>query len=242
MMPIPRVLAGSAVGLAVVLACAVPPRPVGFDPQAQQPATTDGLYRLRSTRVAAVFARPGVSLAGYASVLIDPVTVAYKDPPRPASDLSRARGNYALDDTKMDRLKRFYRAAFEHELVEEGPFAAATAAGPGVLRVAGHIVNLVVNAPVVQGRNRAYVFDAGQMTLVLDVRDAESGEALLRIVDRRGIRPGATPLAGAYESLPATNTGAVRDLLFEWAAVSRDWIDLLRATAVPQAPPASDRG
>lgn len=234
-----RRLAAGAAALAAFCACAIPPRPVDFDPHVEQPATKDGLYRLRSSRVAGVFARPGTSLAGYDRVLLDPVTVSYKETPRPASDAYRTRGNYALDDTKMDRMKRIFHESFEGELLKDGAFASAEAAGPGVLRVSGHIVNLVVNAPPARGSDRNFVFDAGQMTLVLDVSDAQSGQPLLRIVDRRAIRPGYTSLAGAYESMPATNTGAVRDLFFEWALVAGDWIDLLRLNPVPPAPPAS---
>jgi len=236
------VLARSALALVVILACALPPRPVAYDSAGDPAATTDGLYRLRATRVAGVFARPGASFSGYRGILLDPVSVSYKTEPRPASTLSRARGNYALDEAGMERLKQIYRESFERELTRGETFTAAQAAGPAVLRVSGHIVNLVVNVPPLRGSDRDFVFDAGEMTLVLDVRDSQSEEPLLRLVDRRAIRPGYTSLAGAYESGPVTNAGALRDLFFEWALVVRDWIDLLHANPVPSAPGANAQG
>jgi len=236
-----RALAVSALALVVIPACAVPSRPVAYD-SSGEPATTDGLYRLRASRVAGVFARPGASLSGYEAILIDPVSVSYKDEPRPASTMSRSRGNYALDDAGMERLKQIYRESLERELTRREAFTVAHEAGPGVLRVTGHIVNLVVNVPPMRGGERDFVFDAGEMTLVLDVRDSRSDEPLMRIVDRRAIRPGSTSLAGAYESGPVTNTGALRDLFFEWALVLRDWIDLLQANPVPPAPAANAQG
>jgi len=235
-----RGVAVDLVALVAFCACAVPPRPIGFDPEAAQPATTDGLYRLRATRVAGVFARPGASLSGYDRILLDPVTVSYKEKPRPASKESRPRGNFALNDIQLERLKQMYRASLERELLKGGVFTTASDVGPGVLRLSSHIVNLVVNAPPFRGGERDFVFDAGALTLIVDVADSQSQESLLRMIDRRAIRPGYTDLSGVYETGPVTNAGALSDVFYDWALVVRDWIDLLRESPVPPAPAASD--
>lgn len=235
-----RWVGGNLVVLAAFGACAVPPRPVGFDPHAEKPATTDGLYRLRASRISGVFARPGASLSGYERILLDPVSVSYKEQPRTASKESRSRGNYALSDAQLERLKQIYRASLERELLKGDVFTIAPEAGPGVLRLSSHIVNLVVNVPPFRGGERDFLFDAGELTLVLDAVDSQSQESLLRMVDRRAIRPGYTDLSGVYETGPVANAGAVSDVFYEWSLVVRDWIDLLRETPVPPAPAASD--
>jgi hypothetical protein len=224
--------------LSACAACAGPPRPVQYETGGPLPAmTTDGLYRVRNTQIGAAYVRPGASFAGYDAVLIDPVTVSYK------KGVSRGGQNslFEMDDSALERVKGMFQKAFDGQLSRSRAFAVVSEPGPRVLRVSGHIVNLVVTAPPFRGGEVDLVLDAGELTLILDVRDSESHEPLARIADRRAIRPEGTSITGGYQSGPVNNWGALREIFNTWARFLREGLDDLHqlpALPMPDVPAA----
>jgi hypothetical protein len=200
--------------------------------------TNDGPHRVRSIGIDAVFLKPGARFSGYEAVMIDPVTVSYASEPRPPTLMLNPRaGNFALSEDSMDRLKQIFRETFAREFAHSAAFAVVDEPGPKVLRLSGHIVKLVWDAPPVRAGRIDFVLDAGEMTLILGVRDAQTGEALARVADRRLIRPGTAAAGGSFESNPVNNWGGVRQVYAAWARYLRaDLDDLWRLDEVP-APP-----
>jgi len=195
------------------------------------PATTaDGLHRVRASQVGAAYLKPGASFASYQAVLIDPVTIAYKKGGQPSY--------FELDDSALERMKRMFQEAFDRQMARSAAFSVVSEPGPGVLRVSGHIVDLVVTAPPFRGGEVDFVVNAGELTLILDVRDAESHEALARIADRRAIRPEGTSITGGYQSNAVNNWGALREIFDRWARALRGGLDDLH-TLPPVPAPAS---
>lgn len=229
-----RRLGAIALALALGPGCASPPRPIEYDSSRDQPATADGLYAVRASRLGAAFLKPGASFADYDGVLIDPVSVSYKRESRRPS-----RASFALDEASVERLKRIFQESFDRQLARSRAFAVASGAGPGVLRVSGHIVNLVVNVPPFRGGEVNFVLDAGEMTLILDVRDSETGEPLARVADRRLIRPSASSVVGGYQSNPVNTWGAVREIFTDWARILREGLDDLHTLTAPPLPEAA---
>jgi len=176
---------------------------------------------VRSNRVGVAFLKPGARFAGYEALLIDPVRVSHKTEPRPPP------GSVALDAAAMERVKRIFQWCFDRELVQSGEFTVASEPGPGVLRVSGQIVDLVVEAPPDQVGERSYVSDTGEMTLALDVRDSVTGEPLARVIDRRTIRPAGAGLWELYQSSNVRNWGAIEDVFCDWASILREGLDEL---------------
>jgi hypothetical protein len=212
------------------------PRSFQYVTTGAKPVTADGLYQVRSSRVGGAFIKPDARFSEYDKVMIDPVSVAYKSEPQRPDATNRSRGNFKLDDTAMKRLKQIYHDAFDREFRGDDAFSLVYDPGPGVMRISGHIVNLVVNAPPVQGGEEDYLVSGGEMTLILDVRDSVSLDPLTRLVDRREIRPGTTAMSGGYQSGAATNWGGVRDLCRNWTSVLRDWLGDLSVSTIPPAP------
>jgi hypothetical protein len=157
---------------------------------AAAPESWDGLVKVKSKKLAAVYLQPGADFSGYKRVLIDPTEVAFE------KNWARNynRGTRSLDSKVSD--------ADVEKAVQKGALAAtdifakafakagyptATEAASDVLRVRTAIVNIHVNAPDIQtaGRSRTYAGEAGQASLVIEVRDSETGALLGRGVDSK---------------------------------------------------------
>lgn len=229
-----RVLSVLGAVLWVASACSSDGGPVDVSARGEESATADGLHRVPSTWVAAAFVRPGASLAEYHGIVIDPLLVSYKDGTSGEMVTNRARGSFALGAATTERIARTYREAFQRELARSDDFALVAEPGAGVLRVVGRLVNLVVTAPPMRGGEENYLIESGEMTLILDVRDARTGQALFRFADRRAIRPASGAVVSGYQSNAVNNWGAMREIFADWARFSREEIEALHS-----APPAA---
>jgi hypothetical protein len=221
------------------LACACASRSsetIEFKPQV---VTVDGLVQVRTSAVGGAYVKPGARLGSYRKVLIDPVEVSYKRTPR-SSTSRRGMGdaNFALDEREMANLQRLFQESFEKEFSRSQIFEVVREPGPDVLRVSGWIIDLVVRAP----RERAssdvtFVRSAGEMTLVLDVRDSQSHAPLARVADRRAVQPaGGFDL---YESNTVNITAELRRVFTRWARFLREGLDdLQQLPAIPEPEPA----
>ena len=74
----------------------------------------------------------------------------------------------------------------------------------------------------------------GQMTLLLDASDSQSGEPLVRVGQMRSIQLAD---GGFYESDPVTNSTAVREMFQTWAYDLRRELDQFHS--LPTLPPVS---
>jgi hypothetical protein len=147
----------------------------------------DGLERLKTKNTDLVYARPGATLAGYTKVIIGPVEVAFSknwDPKRTGS-------NFRISTEEREEIRNGVAKVVRDEFIKtlqakDGyPIVEAPAADALLLKIS--IINLYVNAPDVAspGRSRTYVSSAGEMTLVLEAFDSETGQVLARVVDRQ---------------------------------------------------------
>lgn len=231
-----RLVPAAALALVVALGCAQP-QGIQYSGRRDQPDTADGLYRVKAPGVAAAFLRPGVSFSGYDSVMIAPVSVSYAAPEGAGGKIRRR--TQILDPAAMARFKEIFQESFERELQRNDAFRVVQEPGPNVLRVSGHVVDLVVDVPPYRGGEINYILDAGAMTLVLDVYDSLSGAPLARMADRRPIVPSSASVLGGYRSTPVNNWGAVRDVFSEWARILRGALEELRKLPEVPSPPAS---
>lgn len=198
--------------------------------------TPDGLHRVDWEPFRVTYVKPGADLQRYGKVLVEDVTVSYKTPPRRGRYLQDAIDpNYALPDSAIQSMKRYFHDIFVKELGKSKNFAVVAAPGPDVLLIRGHIVNLQINVP--PERDQAadeieYTRSSGQMTLLLDARDSQSGEPLVRVGQARAIEMGD---GGWYESDPVSNSSAVRAAFRTWASSLRRELDQFHALpSLPQ--------
>jgi hypothetical protein len=157
-------------------------------PAADQ-APPEGLVPVRSFYLDQLYVRPDSDLASYRKVVIDPVQIAFR------SDWNQSEQDYkgktrrllpqdvqAVSDDMTATLQRSVEEGFKAR-----GFEIVAAPGPGVLRLTPSATELYLNAPdeTPPGQTRYLTKDAGEVTLILEARDASSGKLLARVVDHR---------------------------------------------------------
>jgi hypothetical protein len=190
----------------------------------------DGLVRQPNTRLNAVFVKPDAQIVAYRSVMIDPVQVSFDsnwDPNRGTRSMSARLNADDIAAIKGD-LAELFREIFRDELARGG-YQLVDQPGPETLRVTPAIINLFINAPDVSapGRTRTYTADSGRMTLVVELRDSETGTLLARAVDTQTGRG-----AGVWTiTNRVTNTADARRAIGVWASALRRGLDELYGRA-----------
>ena len=209
--------------------------------------TSDGLHRTRWAPFESTYIRPGVRMEDYKKVVIEPLTIAYKDDPNPKRIGGQAFGtyepldpNYPITDSARQEMENFYLDCLKAQLVESGRFeevslGAAEKSQEAVLLIRGYIPDLVISvAPLVDQPpdGTQVVNDSGQMTLMLDIFDVSTGQALVRMADSRQIRS----QHDYYVSEGIAQSGALRLIFGQWAGGVRREIDQLSALGEIPAP------
>lgn len=186
---------------------------------ADSPGSWDGLVEVKPKRMDAAFLLPGADFRSYTKVMIDPTEVAFqkdwmKNMNDPRRELSRR-----ISQEDADRILETARINFDeifNEAFTKGGYTVVTERGPDVLRVSTAVVNLYVNAPDVMapGRSRTYTTEAGEASLVIEVRDSMTGALMGRVLDRRETQG----MPGIATSV--SNQSEFRTLFKQWAGIT----------------------
>ncbi|MEE4296680.1 MAG: DUF3313 family protein [Wenzhouxiangella sp.] len=155
----------------------------------------DGL-ELRDVRgLDEVWVRPGTDFASYEKLFIEPVEVAFD----PHWDPRRTGSRLPLRDKDREQIRtdtaELFDTTFKTELARSDRFELVDQTGPNTLIFKPQIIDLIINAPedpTAVGISRTYVSEFGRVTLIGELKDAETGAILARIADReiaRAISP-----------------------------------------------------
>ena len=189
--------------------------------------TVDGLERRQAKQVDTLYVLPGVSLAPYKQVMLDSVELAFKadwqarHPEVTVSDITRIRSQGA---------GVFYEI-FSAALTRQHGYPITTQPGPDVLRISATISELdFATTPGSAGAQHMYLVSPADMTLLMELRDSQSGALLVRAVDKeKGRTSGNLSVEDAV-----SNSAEARRALEMWAGLLRAALDAARGT--PQAP------
>jgi len=153
----------------------------------------EGLVPVHSWNLDELYLRPNADLASYRQVAIDPVQVSFrKDWNRDFVDPHASIRRLSAEDAR--RIAEDAGANMSRALIDAfraRGYEVVSAPGPGVLRLTPSVTDLYVNAAeelATGGTTKSFTKDAGEATLVLEVRDGASGALLGRVVDRRTAR------------------------------------------------------
>jgi hypothetical protein len=210
-----------AIGALLVLATA------GLASAQDQPRTTwEGLELTKVKGLDTVYMRPKAEIAAYKTVQINPSRVEFSK----GWERHSAGSDNQPTAEEMQRIKTrladLVRETFAKELKTHG-YAVLESPAEGTLLVSASIINLYIDAPAVgsAGRAKTYTTGAGKMTLVLELRDAPTGQLLARVIDEQiDNNPG-----GRMEwANSATNEADARRIIEGWATRLRKGLDGLR--------------
>lgn len=189
--------------------------------------TTDGLYLIKGTEMARVYAKPGVDLSQYNRVFVlEPQVAFMKDWQRKQNSIP---GNTVTKED-MQRIKselaKLFTSVFRQELQDNGGYDIANDIGEDVLVVSPAIIDLNVISPSTpRNRNsRSVIASAGSMTLYMELIDSVTGDKLVRAIDNKYDRTYPNPIYANEKR----NEAAARELLGEWAELLRKGLDEAR--------------
>lgn len=191
--------------------------------QLDEAMSADGLAKVNVKGVELAYAKPGASLAGYNKIKLDAVEVAFSKSWDPQRTGTRLKLSSEERENIRSGIAKLVHEEFVKALQAKDGYQITSDAGPEVLRVKVNVINVYVNAPdtMTAGRSRSYTVSAGEMTLLAELFDSESGAVIARVVDRREARNTGVMMM----SSSVTNTGEARDIASTWARILRNGLD-----------------
>jgi hypothetical protein len=211
---------------ALSVACTTAPPTIQTGPDAE--VTFDGLHRVDNSQADLAWARPDFDISGYTKIMLVGAGIEYapaKNRGRTSAERSRP-GPYFIDDDARARFEALVAETFLDEIQNIQNFEIVTEPGPDVMMVRGGLLDVesyVPQDPMAQtGRGGIYLSSVGAATLVLELRDSETGAILARSIDRRAAeQPGGM----MFQSNRVTNASEVRRLIRFWARRLREGLD-----------------
>jgi len=190
-------------------------------------STQEGLERVEVKGVDAVYRRPGANLSPYNKLLVRPVYIEFSKNWKPEQDSAL----YQMNEPDRERIRQgladMFAEVMVNELQTKGGYQLVTEPAADVLEVRPAIVNLYITAPDVSmqtaGRVRTYTTDAGEMTLVVELRDSVTGTLLSRAFDRRN----ADNMSWQWTN-SVTNSAEAKRIITGWADTLRNALDASR--------------
>ena len=198
---------------------------VACGPQPTQPlpkgeVNIEGLQAVTARNFEAAFVRPGVDFSKYNKLLVNELELAFRTP-------DRLQNQFPLGEDQKTRFRAAMAVAFGEELGQLQNLEIVTEPGPDVLDLNVRVQDIVASSPGRRvgavGRASFAIETVGEMTLVIELRDAESEEVLIRAFDRRAVE-GAAMLSG--DNVISTWEGVDR-LVARWASRVREGLDVL---------------
>jgi Protein of unknown function (DUF3313) len=183
--------------------------------------TFDGLVRVQKSVVDAAWVKPTLDLTPYKKLMVVSQGVSFRKLEPVSAYQARKETQFPVKEENKERLSRELKTAFEAELGKQQRYQIVNQPGPDVLLLVGAVIDVVSNIPpdidsARFGRGGVYLTSIGDATLVIELRDSESGEILARAADRR-----AAESPFAFEVNNVTAWSEVRRLASSWATLLR---------------------
>ncbi len=214
-----------AVVFAVIsVACTTAPPTIQTGADAE--LSFDGLNMVDNSRADAAWAREDFDISGYSKIWPVGAGIEYRPVKnRGSTSTARSRGGpYFIDDNARARFEELVGEVFKEELQKSEKFELVDGPGPDVMMVRGGLLDVISYVPpdMIAGRSEVFLSSVGEATLVLELRDSETGTILARSIDRRA----AQNMGGQLQrSNRAINTSEVKRVIRHWATRLREGLD-----------------
>lgn len=221
--PVAAMTGNRSIRLGVILLLAAAAGACGPQPTQPKPGgevNIEGLRVVTARNFEAAFLRPGVEFSDYDKLMIEELELAFRTP-------DREQNQFPLGEDQKARLRAAMATAFGEELGKLEAVEIVTTPGRDVLALNVRVQDIVARAPGrrvgAAGRAGFALETVGEMTLVLELRDSQSNEVLVRAFDRQSVE-GAAMVSG--EGVVSTWEGVER-LLGRWASRAREGLERL---------------
>ena len=191
----------------------------------------DGMELVKDSKLATVYADPGVDLSIYNSVMLLDASVAFKKNWK--RDQNRGM-SMKVKDSDMVKIQEGVAELFQEVMTKElvdGGYTMADAPGEDVLLVKPAIVDLDVYAPDIQSATRtmSYSESAGEMTLHIELFDSITDDKIAKAIDRQ-----RDPRRGYQQwRTKVSNRADAKRMMTVWAKALRSALDEARSATQP---------
>ncbi len=219
----------AGVFLLMILAGCATPDPVSYD----------GLVLRESSTMGTVYVRPGADLTIWKQVALAPCDVAFRRNWLSLQNSSRRSLAWRVTQQDMDNIREGLSSlcddAFREALLEAPAYTLIDPelAETETLLVTPRIIDLDIVAPDVAraGMARTYTTQSDEMTLLLEVSDAHTGQVLARVTDRR-----VELRSPRFEwSNSVTQRRDAKRALSRWAEALREGLDSAAGASAAQS-------
>ena len=194
------------------------------------PAEWDGLQKVDAKKFDLAYLLPGADFKTYTKVMIDPTEAAFrKNWQRDFNNTNRSLDMRISDDEAREMLTAV-QTAF-HEIItqtyKDNGYQVVTTPGPDVMRLRTAVFNIDVDAPdqMTASRTRTYSSEAGQASMMIEVRDSMSGAVLARGIDSRDVGDAGFTVRRSRVS----NRADFERVFKTWSQMSVDGLATLKA-------------
>jgi hypothetical protein len=187
----------------------------------QQPADpTEGMVKARSA-FRETWVKPDADFTQYDKLYLWEAVFQYRDvgeSPRYRSTLMSSRqSEFAINEADRQKVQEIIGEAFDKEIKRGKRFTIVNEIGPDTMIMRAAVLDIVSRVPPeFIGRSEVYLASIGEATLVMELLDAETGESLAIVAERR---PMGRPTGGSIDvtTMPTNNVTIIADLK-RWAS------------------------
>ena len=206
----------------MIAGCSSAPPTIQQGPDAE--VSFDGLHLVDNSVFRQAWADPDIDFSRYNKIMPGDAFFEYRAVKKTSTAMSRRSSDneFYIDDAAREKLKNLTSEIFNEELAKSTRFTVTDARGPDVLIIRGGLHDIVSNVPPDNiGRGDIFLSSVGEITLILEAVDSQSGEVIFRAVERRALDSHGT----AIRSSPAITTAEVRRVIRRWATTLRNGLD-----------------
>ena len=180
----------------------------------------EGLQQVDARRMDAAFLRPGIDFGAYSSLRLEEVELAFRTP-------DRSKQQFPLTEEQKSKFRELLTQAFRAELEHSTQLSLVEELGPETLSLEVRVQDITATVPPrgggAVGRASIALDAVGEATLVLELRDSQSEETLVRAIDTRAVEG----IAIFQRGVPITSWSDVERLCERWATIARRGLDEL---------------
>jgi hypothetical protein len=200
--------------------------------QSSSASDNEGLVLVKSKMLDKAWLLPGADFRPYKKVLLKEAEVAFQKNWLRNINTNRELGASKVTEADAAKIVQAARAGFNEiwaETFKSNGWEVVTAPGEDVLQVRPAVINLYVNAPAAatSGASRSYTVEAGEATLLLEIRDSRAGTLLGRFADRR--QTARSPRPQLTDAV--TNRAEFGSLFTNWATIAAKGLKELQASS-----------